>query len=470
MSDFDIRTPNVRHWWLLITPVTSSRSSAYRHSEQVRDTIVKAGWIVFDPRCRTDVLNKAFAVTAAMLVALALGGCASRPYGNLVVVSATAPGTSVVDMLVATTRSDYPVAPGVMFNGERAHGLAFADIAVSIPPDATRKIGEIQWPVSIPGDPARDFVTLKADRLDLKQAVAAFDQRLKGSSRHVLLFVHGYNTRFEEAVYRFAQITHDANAPVVPVLFTWPSRGRLFDYAYDRESAIYSRDALEAVLQAMVKDKNVGSISILAHSMGNFLAVEAIRQMVIRNHSLSPKITDIMLASPDMDVDVFRRDIAEIESSNKRPSVTLFVSRDDRALSFSGELAGEPRLGAINPEVEPYRSILEKARVNVIDLTNVQSDDFTNHGKFAQSDVVRIIGTRLAEGQTLSDSKPTLGERVGAVTQGAASTIGQAATLAISAPAAIVDPNTRNTLGDEAATLGATAESAIQSPVTGVTQ
>ncbi len=140
-----------------------------------------------------------------------------------------------------------------MFSGERAPGLAFADIAVSIPPDSVRKIGEVQWPSTPPGDPARDFVTVRADRLDLKQAVAAFNGRLlklKPSDRHVLLFVHGYNTRFEEAVYRFAQIAHDAGAPVVPVLFTWPSRGRLFDYVYDRESATYSRDALEALLQA----------------------------------------------------------------------------------------------------------------------------------------------------------------------------------------------------------------------------
>jgi esterase/lipase superfamily enzyme len=411
-------------------------------------------------------LKKTFAITAAVFVAV-LGGCAGRPSGNLVVVSASAPGASTVDMLVATTRSDNPVAPGVMFNGERAHGLAFADIAVSIPPDSSREVGEVQWPSSVPGDPARDFVTLRADRLDLKQAVAAFDERLgKGSSRHVLLFVHGFNTRFEEAVYRFAQITHDSGADVLPVLFTWPSRGRLFDYAYDRESATYSRDALEAVIQAMVNDKNVGSISILAHSMGTFVAVEALRQMAIRNRSLSPKITDIMLASPDIDVDVFRREIAEIEASDKSPPVTLFVSQDDHALALSGQLAGgEPRLGEIDPTAEPYSSILEKARVHVIDLTNIKSDDFTNHGKFAQSDVVKVIGLRLAAGQTLTDAKPTMGERVGGVMQGAAGTMGAAATLAISAPASIFDPNTRETLGDQAATLGATMESAIRSPV-----
>jgi esterase/lipase superfamily enzyme len=403
----------------------------------------------------------------ALVVVLGLGACAGRPSGNLVAVSSSAPGASAVDMLVATTRSDEGVPPTVMFNGERGIGLRFADMAISIPPDAVREIGEVQWPSRIPGDPAHDFVTLRADRLDLKAAIAAFDGRLRrGSSRHVLLFVHGYNTRYEEAVYRFAQIVHDAGAPVVPVLFTWPSRGKLIDYAYDRESATYSRDALEAVLQAMVRDRDVEEISILAHSMGNFLAVEALRQMAIRNHALSPKIKDIMLAAPDIDVDVFRRQIAEIEASDKSPPITVFVSQDDHALDLSRRIAGdEPRLGAVDPNAEPYRSMLEKARVNVVDLTRVGSDDIINHGKFAQSEVVRSIGKRLASGQPLSDAKPTFAERFGDVAQSAAQTVGKAATLAVSAPAAIVDPGTRDTLEDQAASLGATAADAVRSPV-----
>ena len=417
-------------------------------------------------------MTKSLAIAGVAFLAVALAGCSGRPSGNLVVVSASAPGASTVDLMVATTRSDSPVGPGVMFNGERARGLAFADIVVSIPPDATRKIGDVQWPSAIPGDPAHDFVTLRADRLDLDHAKAAFDQRLRaGPTRHVLLFVHGYNTRFEEAVYRFAQITHDSGAQVLPVLFTWPSRGRLFDYVYDRESATYSRDGLEAVLQALVKDPNVGSISILAHSMGNFVAVEALRQMAIRDRKLSPKIKDIMLAAPDLDYDVFRREIAEIEASDKNPPVTLFVSQDDYALLASRRLAGdEPRLGAIDPKVEPYRSELEKARVNVIDLSKVQSDDELNHGKFATSEVVQAIGQRLAGGQTLTDAKPTLGERLGGVAMGAADTVGKAAALAISAPAAIIDPNTRETLSDQAGSLGASAADIIRSPAKAAAQ
>jgi len=380
-------------------------------------------------------MTKALWRVAMIAAVVGLAGCAERPTGNLIEVGARAPDASLVDMLVATTRA--PVNDqGVMFGGERAHGLRFADIAVSIPSDATRKIGEIQWPASVPGDPSKDFVTRSARILDLADARADFDLRVDKSAAHdVLVFVHGYNTRFEEAVYRFAQIAHDSRADIVPVLFTWPSRGKALSYFYDRESANYSRDALEAVLQAMVDDKHVGKISVLAHSLGNYVAVEALRQMAIRNKGLSPKIKDVMLASPDIDFDVFRREIAEIEKDGKAPPFTLFVSQDDKALGLSQLIAGdEPRLGAVNPAEQPYRGILEQANVHVVDLTEVASDDPANHGKFATSGVVQSIGARLASGQTLNDGKTSLGERFGQIAVGTAQVAAKATSLDFIAP------------------------------------
>jgi esterase/lipase superfamily enzyme len=367
---------------------------------------------------------------------LLLVGCAGRPEGNLIEVTATAPGTSTVDMLVATTRAPVAQPPGVMFGGDRAIGLHYADIAVSIPPDDARKIGEVQWPSSLPGDPARDFVTLSAKPIDLAQARADFDRRVSATRGHsVLIFVHGYNTRFEEAVYRFAQVAHDSGADVVPVLFTWPSRGRALEYLYDRESASYSRDALEAVVRGIVADPDVREVSILAHSLGNLVAVEAIRQMVIRDHGMSPKIKDIMLAAPDIDVDVFRRQIAEIEAGGKHAPITLFVAQDDRALNVSRMLFGdEPRLGAVDPLSEPYKDMLARENVHVIDLTQLTSDDPAHHTKFASGDVVHAIGLRLASGQQLNDAKSSLGETLGAFAVNATGAVGKTAATVVSAP------------------------------------
>lgn len=104
-------------------------------------------------------------------------------------------------------------------------------------------------------------------------------------------------------------------------------------YGYDRESTNYTRNSLETLFQYLAKDPEVKEVSILAHSLGNWLALEALRQMAIRNGRLPAKFENVMLASPDADVDVFRQQI--VDMGEQHPKFTLFVSRDDRALAVS---------------------------------------------------------------------------------------------------------------------------------------
>ena len=106
----------------------------------------------------TVLRSSAAPFLSALLVCLALVGCAGRPTGILVAsATAEAPaGTSQVDLLVATTRRAAGAAPGELFTGERGTGLSYADISISIPPESARAVGEVQWPQSMPADPARD--------------------------------------------------------------------------------------------------------------------------------------------------------------------------------------------------------------------------------------------------------------------------------------------------------------------------
>lgn len=396
------------------------------------------------------------ALLLPLLLALAapLGACANLK-GVLVPVNETVPGASKVDMLVATTRKR--VDPSEMFSGDRGPALDFANIVVSIPPAGARQVGEVQWPQRVPGNPATEFVTLKADMIDRSQALAWFHRTLRTvPKRQVLVFIHGFNNRFDDAVFRFAQIVHDSDAPVLPILFTWPSRGSVLAYGYDRESTAYSRNALESLLKAISRDPAVGEISILAHSMGNSLALETLRQMAIRDGRVTPKIRNVLLAAPDVDVDLAREAIVDMGPKANRPSFTLFVSQDDRALAVSRRVWGSTaRLGAVNPEQEPYKTQLEQANVTVLDLTKLRAGDALNHGKFAASpEVVQLIGKRLAEGQTVTDSRVGLGDRIIQVTAGAATAVGTAAGLAVSAPVAVIDPQTRENLSGHMDELG----------------
>lgn len=406
----------------------------------------KATYIEYRARLATSAMR-----AGALALMLATAGCGGTPDNLMIAAGDIAIPGRRVDLLVATTRSSDGATEGQMFTGERGRGLSFADITISIPPDANRKIGEVQLPDVAPGDPAKSFVTLKAERVDKTEALRRFHARVATTpKRRVLIFVHGYNTRFDDAVFRFAQIVHDAEAPITPVLFTWPSRGRVIAYTYDRESANYSRDALESVIQAIARDPAVGEVSILAHSMGNWVTLEALRQMAIRNKTFPPKLKNVMLAAPDVDVDVFRRQIAEIEATGYYPPFTLFVSQDDGALAVSNRIwGGTARLGAIDPEKEPYKSELARDHLTVIDLTKVESSDRMGHGKFAQSpEVVQMIGKRLASGQALTDGKSGLADKLSGVAMGAAGMVGSTAGLIVTAPLAVVDRRSRESLGD----------------------
>lgn len=382
---------------------------------------------------------------------LVLAACAGRPIGVMDPANSQAslpPGIPTVDLLVATTRAP-DSNPAVLFSGERGTGLALSAVTVSIPPDGKREVGQVQWPKKLPSDPMKTFTTVSvAPMLSAAQA-KDWGRSHMTKSRRVMVFVHGFNNRYEDAVYRFAQIVHDSGADVAPVIFTWPSRASIFDYNYDKESTNYSRDALEELLRTVARDPSVSDVTVMAHSMGTWLAMESLRQMAIRDGKVASKISNVILAAPDLDVDVFGRQIAEIGKTN--PKFTIFTSQDDRALLVSRRISGNvDRLGQIDPAAEPYRSALEKFGISVIDLTKMKSGDSLNHGKFAESpDVVKLIGTRLAAGQTVTDSDVGIGEALGSVAVGAASTVGQAASVAVSTPIAVFDPATRRNYGGQ---------------------
>lgn len=384
-----------------------------------------------------------------LAVAAALAGCGERPQGTLVPTSATAPGTARVDMLVATTRSPSR-EPGVLFSGGRGEKLSVENIVVSVPPD--RNPGTLTYP-SNPVDPRTEFsvLSIRPTEGDFSER---WYRRVADKNGDVLIFVHGFNTTYEESVFRFAQIVHDTGARAAPILFTWPSQGSLFDYLYDRESANFSRSALEAMIKRTTDDPRVRSVTVMAHSMGSWLTMEALRQLAIRERGLPAKIRNVVLASPDVDIDVFGRQLDDIGKAPGRTAArsparfTIFASADDRALQISRRLAGGvQRLGSADVLAEPYRTEFERRGVSVINLSGVQIEGGLNHNKFAESpEIVKLIGQRLLSGQTITDDTLSLGEAVGATALGAAQTVGSTAAAVASAPGALVSERGREDL------------------------
>ncbi len=318
-----------------------------------------------------------------LLTALAgplLAGCASRPGPEALIAAETsAPGAKDHVILVASSRARDP-RPGVFYSGERTPALSFARVDISVPP--THKPGMIEWPKQATPNPATDMVVREAVYRDTE---AQFSADLKAElarrapgDRDVFIFVHGYNTLYSEALYRLTQMKEDPKSPAVPVLFTWASRGETTDYVYDNNSATAARDRLEETIR-LVFASGAEEVNILAHSMGNWVTVEALRQIKISGHNVPlQKLGNIILAAPDIDVDVFK---SQLKRFGKPPKpFIVIVSHDDKALAFSDFIAGDkPRLGAYKNDSD----LVELGAV-VVDMTGIKGLDDFNHGKFAQ--------------------------------------------------------------------------------------
>ncbi|RAI01980.1 esterase [Acuticoccus sediminis] len=311
------------------------------------------------------------------------------------------PPAQELDLLAATIRTPSET-PGVLFSGTRGDTVAYTNIVVSMPKG--RPVGTIPWPHHAPGNPETDIVATEVEPLDEASMRTWF--RSHENTRRVFVFIHGFNTRFDVAVFRMAQLVVDARIDAAPVLFSWPSRGRLLDFKLDHQNATYARSDLAKLLRTAIDSPNVDEITILAHSMGSWLAMEALRQLALQDGAVSPKIDNLLLASPELDIGLFRRQLEEMGPN--RPHVTLFVSRNDQALRLSRVISGGmTRLGAIDLTNEAYRSeIAGIDGLTIVDLTETRGADWINHNIYAESpDVVRLIGQRLTQGQVLTDAQ-----------------------------------------------------------------
>jgi esterase/lipase superfamily enzyme len=324
-----------------------------------------------------------------------LAACATRPEtGFLLPVAETGTGATDRTLLVATTRARDP-RPGTLYSGQRGQPLDYATVTVSIPQNHAQ--GEIEWPANPPGNPKTDFVVRHAAYLEgekefLRTLNAQLATRPRGS-RKVFVFIHGFNTMFAEGLYRFAQVVHDSESVAVPVLFTWASRGKVVDYIYDTNSATTARDELEHTLRLLFAS-DAEQINILAHSMGNWVTVEALRQIKISGQLLPlSKLGSVFLADADIDMDVFKSQMRRF-GKPKKPFYVI-VSKDDKALRFSSAIAGgESRLGD-DANIEELAAL----GATVIDLTDVKANDPSNHSKFAQiADVAPQLTAVLAKG------------------------------------------------------------------------
>lgn len=245
------------------------------------------------------------------------------------------------------------------FGRERSKELTTGIAKVTIPKlgrnlgDITRprEVGLLGWELyAEKEDPRKHFTIGRLDALPIDKFVQlAKAQALSGRNfrDHALVFVHGYNTSFDDALYRAAQLTHDMGFDGSSFVFSWPSNATETGYLYDRDSVDYSVRQFTAFIELLSRKIRPENIHIVAHSMGTRLVFDAfIGPNGPTGLSKLRNIRHVILTAPDIDRTVLEQRAASAGVAAK--AITLYASKNDRALEISKKFAkGVPRAGDV---------------------------------------------------------------------------------------------------------------------------
>lgn len=294
---------------------------------------------------------------------------------------------------------------GGVYTGQRdrsASPIKYGSCLVTLPPD--HRMGELEepkwWKLEFRENPHKHVVLSAIDEIGKTGVLRSISKHFRDyprDKRRLLVFVHGYNVSFEDAARRTAQLHHDLNFPGLSTFFSWPSNGTTAGYVSDAGDIEWSTPHIEEYLRLVCSRDDIDEVIVLAHSMGNRGVTKALGRMASSEHA--GKIKEVILAAPDIDADIFEREISPALISGY-PRTTLYASSKDKALWASEALsevyrAGEIRVGL--PTVSP------RDKLDIIDASAVESG-FMGHsyygdGESVISDMWYLMRNSLPAGQ-----------------------------------------------------------------------
>ncbi|MCA9423619.1 MAG: alpha/beta hydrolase [Candidatus Omnitrophica bacterium] len=223
--------------------------------------------------------------------------------------------------------------------------------------------------------------------------LAELNQRLsKFDEKNIYIYIHGYKNSFNSSVTLGAQLHHYLGRDGVFINYAWPSRDKLALYSVDKGNSMFSVRNFRLLLEYLAERTEADHIHIIAHSAGTGVPVAAFAEMSLLDFEKSAqeiqrnrKIGNVVLAAPDIDLEIYIN--ASLDGSNRVPKrMTLYASREDRALKLSGWLFSMVRLGNPFKMIGPKElTALRKSKDRVVvDVTPAQSqyEKFLGHSYF----------------------------------------------------------------------------------------
>ncbi len=275
----------------------------------------------------------------------------------------------------ARTGSDNPNEFFGYFRGEFEYGMC----EVSIP--KSHAIGKLErpgwWRLEFKENPEKHIALLKL--LPMQEGI--FFRSLQevvsdSSEKDAFVFVHGFNVTFAEAARRTAQLAVDLSFKGAAIMYSWPSRGEITGYLGDEDNVKLTVDNLIRFLKGIVVSSSARRIHLIAHSMGNRALTDALKEL--RQREETTHFNQVILTAPDIDADIFTKQIAPaISKVSER--ITLYTSSEDKALAMSRKIRGRyARAGESGPGIVVVEGI------DTVDASGVRTDSL-GHGYFADN-------------------------------------------------------------------------------------
>jgi len=256
--------------------------------------------------------------------------------------------------------------------------LDFGVLNVSVPENHTPGVVERPsiWAFEFSEDPEKHVMIRSVTPLGREEFLSEMaDDLNEAADQSAFVFIHGYNTSFDDAAFRAAQIVHDLEYGGIPSFYAWPSRAKTTSYPDDANNIITSRNSIAEFLEMVATETGAENVDILAHSMGSQYLLAALEELERRD--FDEKFRNVIFAAPDVDRDAFK--VQAKVALSLAEKITLYASSKDIALKASKRFNGRPRAG------DSDGGVILVPGVVTIDASDFGGDDMLGHNYFTGS-------------------------------------------------------------------------------------
>ena len=286
------------------------------------------------------------------------------------------PGQYSIRVFYATDRDSIRTTANIPY-GSRSGKMHYGVVWVSFPP--THEEGKLESPgiwervVLRRGPDVRKHVVLgEVTPLPKEKMFSLLSLAAQHADSEVFVFIHGFNTGFEEAARRTGQLARDLQLKAVPVMYSWPSAAKPTGYEADSGTVERVYPDLEQLLKEILQTEGVAKVHVIAHSMGGQLLSRAMQNLTLPE---GKQFQNVVLAAPDINAAVFKETIVPaMRRAAKR--VTIYASANDQALRLSQQRHKNKRLGQARDWVSVFPDF------DTIDASDLPHD-WLGHSYFA---------------------------------------------------------------------------------------